>query len=77
MGSEDQVHKRIALSDLVDISLLLHHAAADCHLHVGIFLFEMADPSQTPESPLVGVVSDGTGVKDDKIRIFGFCRFKP
>ena len=76
VGAEDQVHEGIALSDLIDVALLLHHAAADRDFHIGIFLFEMADPAQAPEGALVRVVPDRTGVKDDKIRLFGLNRLK-
>ena len=76
VGAKNQIHEGIALSDLVDVALLLHHAAADRDLHIGIFLLKVADPAEAPEGALVGVIPDGAGIKDDKIRLLGLDRGK-
>ena len=37
MSSEDQIHESVTVFDLLDHGRLLHHAAAQCDLHVRIF----------------------------------------
>ena len=74
--SEDQVDKGVALFDLFHIGALLHHAAAYRDLHQRVPFFEMADPAQMSECPLIGIISDSAGVEDHKIRLFRLGRLK-
>lgn len=76
MGTENQVHKTVAFSYLFDDAGLLHHTAAESNFHVGIFLLKALHFAQSAVNTLVGVVSYGTGVENDEIRILFFFLFK-
>ena len=70
MRSENKIHIRVALFNLFYRALFLRHTAADGNLHIGTVLFKVCGAAQTPEEVLIGIVTDRTGVVDDKIRRF-------
>ena len=76
MGAENQVHKTVAFSYFFNDAGLLHHTAAQSNFHVGIFLLKALYFAQSAVNTLVGIVSYGTGIEDDKIRILFFLFFK-
>ncbi len=70
VGSENQIHKAIAFFDFFNHGKLLHHTAAKSHLHVMVFLFQAVDVAQAAINSLVGIVPYGTGIVNNKIRVF-------
>ena len=71
MRSENQVDEMVAFFEFFDNKRLLHHASAEGNNHARIFLFVLAKLSKTTVDTQICVFTDGTGVVNNKIGIFG------
>ena len=74
MGAENQIHKTVAFAYLFNRTILLHHAAAQSHLHARPLFLQAVDIAQPPIDSLIRIIPDGAGVIDVKVTVFLFCQ---
>ena len=77
MGSENQIHERIILSDLLHHMLFLHHASEEDDLHLRVCSFDAFQMTQMSVDLLVCILTHRTGVKDHDgslFRTIGLCK---
>ena len=67
MGTENQIHKTIALFYLFYDGVFLHHAAAQSDFQTGVSAFTAMQHTQPAIDSLIYIVSDCAGIIDDKI----------
>ena len=72
--SENEIDKRIALSDFIDNSLLLHHTAAQSDYQIRIGLFEALYRTDIAVNSVLGVLTHGAGVVKNQVRLFNIVR---
>ena len=66
--SEARVYIRKTLLDAVNVLLLLHHTSADGDKHIAVLLLLSLICAEIAEQTDVGIFSDRTCVKDEKVR---------
>ena len=71
MRTEDNVHPWGLLYD--DVLILLGQAATDGNLHAWVSILDWFELSQRAIKAIVRILSNGTGVENDQIRIIAFC----
>ena len=71
MRAEQEIYLRIAFLNLLDVFLLLGHAAAHCNNNARALLFQMAECADVAERTILGMLTHSTGVEQDKICLVG------
>jgi hypothetical protein len=69
--AEDEVNVGVALAQLLHDVLLVGHAAAESDDKAALFLLQALEGAHVAENALLGVLTDGTGVKEDEVGILG------
>ena len=69
MGTENKIDERIALPDLLNDMLLLHHAAAEADDHTGLFALNTVQMTKSSIDVLIGIFPDGTCVVYNEVGI--------
>ena len=74
MGSEDQIHEPVTLLQFFYHMGFLHHTAAERDHHMRFLLFHAAKISQAAIDTLVGILTDRTGIVNNKVCfVFFIC----
>ena len=71
VGAEDEIDVLEALTDPLELRLLLHHAAADADDELGIALFELAQHVDLAVHFPLGIFPDAAGVVEDQVGVDG------
>ena len=71
MRAEQEIYLRIAFLNLLDVFLLLGHAAAHCNNNARALLFQMAECADIAERTILGMLTHSTGVEQNKICLVG------
>ena len=67
MGPEDDIDPGRLFHD--GPTILLRKTAADSNLHIRVLPLQRRQVGQVAVEPVIGVLSDGTGVEDDDVGV--------
>ena len=67
--AENKTDERKALVDAVCDMLLFHHAAAERDKYLRVSALEVFKRADVAENPVLGVLTDSTGIKEYEVRV--------